>query len=162
VSDALHDKQLLLVLDNFEHVLSAAPDVAALLIAAPRLKVIATSRAALHLAWEREFPVPPLTVPNRGTLPSLYQLQQYVAVSLYLRRAQHLHAEFALTEENAPVVAAICRRLDGLPLAIELVAARSKLFSPRALLTRLNHRLSVLTGGPQDLPARQRTLRATI
>lgn len=162
VSDALHNKQLLLVLDNFEHVLAAAPDVASLLSAAPNLKVIATSRAALHLAWEREFSVPPLTIPNRGMLPSLDQLQQYDAVSLFLTRSQSLHAHFVLTEENAPVVVEICRQLDGLPLAIELAAARSKLFPPQALLTRLDHRLTMLTGGPRDLPVRQQTLRATI
>ena len=162
LSDALHDKQLLLVLDNFEHLLAAAPDVATLLTVAANLKVIATSRAALRLAWEREFSVPPLALPNRGMLPSLEQLQQYDAVSLFLARAQNVQANFALTEENAPAVAEICRQLDGLPLAIELAAARSKLFLPQALLARLDHRLAVLTGGPRDLPVRQQTLRATI
>jgi class 3 adenylate cyclase/DNA-binding XRE family transcriptional regulator len=152
VSDALHEQQLLLVLDNFEHLLPAAPGVAALLTAAPTLKVLATSRAALHLAWEREFPVPPLAVPTRGMLPSLDQLQQYDAVRLFLMRAQIVSKDFALTDANATAVAEICRRLDGLPLAIELAAARIKLFSPQALLARLDHSLAVLTGGPRDLP----------
>ncbi len=162
VSDALHEQHLLLVLDNFEHLLPAAPGIAALLAAAPGLKVLATSRAALHLAWEREFPVPPLAVPNRRMLPSLEQLQQYDAVRLFVTRAQSVSANFALTAENAPAVAEICRRLDGLPLAIELAVARIKMFTLPALLARLDDRLTLLTGGPKDLPLRQQTLRATI
>ncbi len=162
VGDALYGKQLLLLLDNFEHVLAAAPGVAALLAAIPNLKVLATSRAALRLTWEREFPVPPLAIPNRGMLPSLDQLQQYDAVQLFVTRTQTVRADFALTDENAAAVVDICRRLDGLPLAIELAAACSKLFSPQLLLARLDRRLALLTGGPQDVPARQQALRATI
>jgi len=162
VSGALQNKQLLLLLDNFEHVLPAASDVAALLAAAPGLKVLVTSRAALHLSWERELSVPPLAVPNPGMLPALDQLQQYDAVQLFVTRAQAVSPDFALTIDNAAAVADICRRLDGLPLAIELATARVKLFSPQALLARLDRRLTLLTGGPRDLPARQQTLRATI
>jgi predicted ATPase/class 3 adenylate cyclase/DNA-binding CsgD family transcriptional regulator len=162
LSEALHHKQLLLLLDNFEQVLPAATDVAVLLAASPNLKVLATSRAALHLSWEHEFPVPPLTVPNPGMLQSIDQLQQYDAVRLFVARAQTVQAGFALTNENASAVADICRRLDGLPLAIELATARIKFFSPQALLARLDRRLTLLTGGPRDLPARQQTLRGTI
>jgi non-specific serine/threonine protein kinase len=162
LSDALHDKQQLLLLDNFEHVLPAAPDIAVLLANAPRLKVLVTSRAALHLSGEREFAVPPLTVPNRAKLPPLDELAQFEALRLFVARAQAVKADFALTDENAAAVAEICRRLDGLPLAIELATARSKLFTPQALLARLEHCLTLLTGGPRDLPARQQTLRATI
>jgi non-specific serine/threonine protein kinase len=162
LSDALREQRLLLLLDNFEHVLAAVPDVAALLAAAPGVKVLATSRSALQLAWEHEFRVPPLAIPNRGILPALDQKQQYDAPQLFVARAQAANAEFMLTDENAGAVVEICRHLDGLPLALELAAARLKLFSPQALLARLNRRLAVLTGGPQDLPARQQTLRATI
>jgi predicted ATPase/class 3 adenylate cyclase/DNA-binding CsgD family transcriptional regulator len=162
LSDALHDKHLLLLLDNFEQVLPSAPDVAMLLAASPSLKLLVTSRAALHLSWEREFTVPPLTVPTHGTLPSRDQVQQYDAVQFFVARAQTVQADFTLTDENAVPVAEICRRLDGLPLAIELATARLKLFTPQALLARLDRRLPLLTGGPRDLPARQQTLRATI
>ncbi|MFL5800695.1 MAG: ATP-binding protein [Roseiflexaceae bacterium] len=162
LSDALRDKQQLLVLDNFEHVLPAASDIAALLANTARLKVLVTSRAALHLSGEREFAVPPLTVPNQARLPPLDQLTQFEALRLFVARAQAVKADFALTDENAAAVAEICRRLDGLPLAIELATARSKLFTPQALLARLKRRLTLLTGGPRDLPVRQQTLRGTI
>jgi predicted ATPase/DNA-binding CsgD family transcriptional regulator len=162
LTGVLHDKQLLLVLDNFEQVLPAATEVAALLAASPNLKLLVTSRAALHLSWEHEFPVPPLAVPNPGMLQSIDQLHQYDAVRLFIMRAQTVQADFALTSENAQTVAEICRQLDGLPLAIELATARLKLFSPQALLARLDRRLTLLTGGPRDLPARQQTLRGMI
>ncbi|MFL5805651.1 MAG: ATP-binding protein [Roseiflexaceae bacterium] len=169
----LHDRHVLLLLDNFEQVLVAAPLVAELLATAPALKVLATSRARLHLSGEYEFPVPPLALPpsppgsrshagEREGLGARENLAQYAAVDLFIQRARAVKPNFMLTDANAPVVAAICARLDGLPLAIELVAARGKLFAPQALLARLNQRLTALTGGARDLPARQQTLRATI
>jgi predicted ATPase/class 3 adenylate cyclase len=158
----LHTKQMLLLLDNFEQVINAAVAVAELLIAAPGLKVLVTSRALLHLSGEHEFTVPPLALPERQPLMDLARLTQYEAVRLFIERAQAVRADFAVTNENAPAVAEICHRLDGLPLAIELAAARVKLFPPMALLARLSSRLAILTGGPADLPARQQTLRNTI
>jgi predicted ATPase/class 3 adenylate cyclase len=163
----LRDQQLLLLLDNFEHLLAAAPLVAELLAAAPRLKVLLTSRAVLHLRGEKEFPVPPLALPDPKHLPPVgadlvSALSQYAAVELFIQRALDVKPEFVVTNENAPAVAEICVRLDGLPLAIELAAARIKLFPPEALLARLGSRLTLLTGGARDLPARQRTLRDAI
>jgi predicted ATPase len=159
----LRDKQqLLLVLDNFEHVLPAARVVEALLRAAPRLKVLATSRTILHIYGEREFLVPPLALPDRQRLPPLAQVGQYEAVRLFVERAEAVKPGFALTPENVAAVVEICWRLDGLPLALELAAARSRLFSPAALLARLEARLGLLTGGPWTLPERQQTLRGAI
>jgi predicted ATPase len=158
----LRDKRLLLLLDNFEQLLEAAPTIAALLGAAPGLKVLITSRAVLHLRGEKEITVPPLNLPDPRQLPALARLTQYAAVALFIERALDVQPDFAVTNENAPAVAEICARLDGLPLAIELAAARSKLFAPAALLSRLEKRLPLLTGGPRDLPARQQTLRNTI
>jgi predicted ATPase len=162
LKEYLREKRLLLVLDNFEQVVAAAPFIAALLAAAPHVKVLVTSRAALHLSGEREVAVPPLALPDRTRLPSLERLTQYEAVRLFIERAQAVKADFAVTNDNAPAVAEICYRLDGLPLAIELAAARSKLFAPQALLARLDQRLKLLTGGARDLPARQQTLRSAI
>jgi predicted ATPase/transcriptional regulator with XRE-family HTH domain len=160
----LHRKQLLLVLDNFEQVLAAAPMVGELLAAAPLLKVLITSRAALHVYGEQEFPVPPLALPElpRLSLVALDTLVQYPAVALFVQRAQAVKPDFVLTAENARVVAEICVRLDGLPLAIELAAARVKLLPPQALFVRLGNCLALLTSGARDLPARQQTLRSTI
>jgi predicted ATPase len=158
----LRHKQQLLLLDNFEQIVDAAPLVEELLVASPHLKVLVTSREVLHLYGEHEVVVPPLAVPDPTRLPSLEQLSQYDAVRLFIERAQAVKADLMLTSANAPVVAEICHRLDGLPLAIELAAARSKLFAPDALLTRLSSRLQVLTGGARTLPARQQTIRATI
>ena len=158
----LRDKHLLLLLDNFEQVVEAAPVVADLLQAAPRLKALVTSRVALRLSGEHEYAVPPLTLPDPKRLPPLERLAQYEAVRLFIERAQAAKADFMVTNVNAPAVAEICVRLDGLPLAIELAAARSKLLSPEALLARLSNRLKLLTGGARDLPARQQTLRAAI
>ncbi len=158
----LRDKDVLLVLDNFEQVVEAAPLVVTLLEGAPRLKVVVTSRTLLRVSGEREFVVPPLRLPARHHLTARDRLLQYDAVALFVQRAQIAKAGFAVTDEMAPIVAEICRRLDGLPLAIELAAARIKLLPPRALLTRLESRLTVLTGGARDLPARQQTLRGTI
>ncbi len=158
----LKRKQKLLLLDNFEQVLSAAPLVVELLAAAPKLKVLITSRAVLHVSGEHEFVVPPLALPNPAERPPLERLIQYDAVRLFIERAQAVKADFSVTNETAPAIAEICARLDGLPLAIELAAARSKLFAPQALLVRLSSRLKLLTGGARDLPARQQTLRSTI
>ena len=157
----LKDKQLLLVLDNFEQVLAAGLVIADLLQAAHGLKVLVTSRAPLRLQGEHEMTVPPLRVPGRP-LPGLEALSQFEAVRLFIERAQAVKASFQVTNANAPAVAEICARLDGLPLAIALAAARVKILSPDALLQRLGSRLKVLTGGTSDLPARQQTLRATI
>jgi predicted ATPase len=161
VKDYLKDKLLLLVLDNFEQVLEAAP-LAGELLSAPRLKVLATSRIPLAVYGEHEYAVPPLSVPDPKRLPGLEVLSQYEAVRLFIERARAAKADFAVTSENAPAVAEICARLDGLPLAIELAAARVKLLPPGAMLGRLGRRLKLLTGGARDLPERQRTLRGAI
>jgi len=196
----LGDKQLVLVLDNFEQVLDAAPLLAKLLAACPAVKILVTSRATLHLSGEHEYRVPPLALPPttdhralaqrappaQGRRPTLGPkgapgsgpatgdardvvvggqwsvVGQYAAVQLFVARAQAALPNFALTDANAAAVAAICRRLDGLPLAIELAAVRIKLLPPPALLERLEQRLPLLTGGARDLPARQQTLRAAI
>jgi predicted ATPase/class 3 adenylate cyclase len=158
----LRDKKLLVVLDNFEQILDAAPTVGELLREAAKLKVVVTSRAPLHLSAEREFPVPPLPVPNLDQLPSLDALVTYEAVALFVERARAFAPDFQIASENASAIAEICARLDGLPLAIELAAARVRVLQPPALLARLDRRLKLLTGGPRDLPERQRTLRKTI
>ena len=158
----LRDKNMLLLLDNFEQVVSAAPLVADLLIACPAVKVLVTSRTVLHLYGEQEFIVPPLALPSLHRLPEVETLAHYESVALFIQCAQLATPDFTVTRENAAAVAEICVRLDGLPLAIELAAARVKLLPPRALLLRLESRLSVLIGGAQDLPARQQTLRAAI
>jgi predicted ATPase len=194
LKEYVRDKQLLLLLDNFEQVLDAAPLVSELLAAAPRLKALVSSRTALRLQGEKEFSVPPLAVPaiqrapgaspGAWTLERLNALAQNAAVALFTQRAQDVKPEFALTRENAGAVAEICVRLDGLPLAIELAAARIKILPPQALLARLvsragpapsptsraagvpapelGGRLPLLVGGARDLPARQQTLRDTI
>jgi predicted ATPase len=153
---------LLLMLDNFEHLVSAAPMLAELLALAPSLKLLVTSRAPLHVYHEHEFPVPPLALPDAHSLPSPELLAQYSAIRLFVQRAAAVKPDFRLNSENAAAVTAICARLDGLPLAIELAAARVKLLSPSAIHTRLASRLQLLTGGPRDLPARQQTLRQAI
>src|SRR5215217_6389166 len=158
----LAGKRLLLVLDNFEHVLPAAPLVAELLGACPALRVLSTSRAALHLSGEHLYSVPPLALPNVDRLPPLEELGQTAAVRLFVDRARAVKSDFALNEANTPAVVEIVRRLDGLPLALELVAARARALSPAALSVRLDRRLPLLTGGAHDLPDRQRTLRDTI
>src|SRR5215210_1326398 len=160
--DYLSERRLLLVLDNFEQVLGAAPTVTELLAGAPGLKVLATSRTSLRLYGEHVFPVPPLTLPDLERPPPLERLTQYEAVGLFVERAQAVKPDFKVTNESAPAVAEICVRLDGLPLAIELAAARITMLPPKALLRRLSSRLKLLTGGARDLPERQRTLKATI
>lgn len=161
LKQALRDRQMLLVLDNFEHLIAAAPLVAELLAAAPGLKVLATSRAALHVSGEHEYEVSPLALPNLDQLPS-DDPTLYAAIHLFVQRAQAVAPAFVLTDANAAAVAAICRHLDGLPLALELAAARIKLLTPAALLGRLERRLSLLTGGARDLPPHQQTLRSAI
>jgi predicted ATPase/DNA-binding winged helix-turn-helix (wHTH) protein len=158
----LRDKQILLVLDNFEQVLTAAQALVELLTACPTLTLLVTSREVLRLSGEYEFPVPPLAVPDLRHLPRAITLSQYAAVALFLQRAQAVKPDFAITPENAPAVAEICVCLDGLPLAIELAAARMKLFSPQALLARLARRLEWLNTGVRDAPPRHQTLRHAI
>jgi len=158
----LRDRHVLLVLDNFEHLLDAAPLVADLLAFCPDLKVLATSRTPLHLRGEQRFPVEPLALPEPAEAETIETLAPYAAVQLFVARAGDASPDFALTAENAATVAEICRRLDGLPLAIELAAARIGLLSPQALLARLELRLPLLTGGARDQPARLRTLRDAI
>jgi predicted ATPase/DNA-binding CsgD family transcriptional regulator len=158
--DALRDQSLLLVLDNFERVVDAAPLISRLLAASPRVKALATSREPLHLAAERVIPVGPLTLPDSAETAD--RVADSEAVRLFAARAEAVRPDFALTAVTMPHVAAICRRLDGLPLAIELAAARVGHLTPPALLTRLDRSLSLLIGGPRDLPERQRTLRDAI
>lgn len=162
LKSSLYEKKTLLLLDNFEQVVSAAMSVADLLAVCPRLKVVVTSREGLHVRVEREFPVPALTLPDARRLPDLAALSHYEAVALFIERAQAVNPEFQVTNTNAPAVAEICIRLDGLPLAIELAAARIRLFPPQALLTRLGQRLPILTSNARDVPERQQTLRKTI
>jgi predicted ATPase len=165
LAEVLKDKDLLLVLDNFEQVVEAALQVTALLSTCPKLRVLVTSRAVLHLQAEREFVVPPLSVPAPSPLPDLLDLaslSQSEAVAFFIERTQAVTAAFQVTNANAPIVAAICARLDGLPLALELAAARTKYFSPPQLLRQLDHALAVLSQGARDLPVRQQTLRRAI
>jgi predicted ATPase/class 3 adenylate cyclase/Tfp pilus assembly protein PilF len=158
----LQPKSLLLVLDNFEHVIDAAPRIASLLANAPGLRVLATSRAPLRISGEQEIAVPPLDLPQDESSVGLEDALRSEAVRLFVERAQTVRPDFHLTPDNVAAVVAICRRLDGLPLAIELAAARTRLLPPEAILARLDSRLTLLTGGARDLPERQQTLRAAI
>ncbi len=173
----LGEKRVLLMLDNFEQVVTSASLVADLLAAAPRLNILVTSREVLRLRAEHEYPVPPLAVPPRDRVQhgragvsddqravdlTAASVSQYAAVALFIERAVAVKPDFQVTNANAPAVAEVCYRLDGLPLAIELAAARVKLFSPQVLLPRLGSRLKTLMGGARDLPARQQTLRDAI
>jgi predicted ATPase/transcriptional regulator with XRE-family HTH domain len=162
LAERLRSEELLLVLDNFEHVIDAAPVVAALLAAAPALKILCTSRVPLRLAGEHEFVVPPLALPEITQSAPAEELAGNPAVALFLARARAVYPGLATTGDSMRQIAEICRRLDGLPLAIELAANRIKLFAPHALLARLDRRLPFLTGGARDAPARQRTLEAAI
>src|SRR6266567_4779073 len=162
VLDYLRDKHLLLLLDNFEQIIAAAPVLADLLSTCQRLKLLVTSRAALHLPGEFEFPVSPLRTPDLTQALESELLASNPAVELFQVRAQAVQPNFQLTPTNIRTIAEICVRLDGLPLAIELAAARIKMLSPAALLSRLSHRLQILTRGARDLPARQQTLRNTL
>ena len=159
----LREKTMLLLLDNFEQVTSAAVPVAQLLQFCPRLKLLATSREALRVRSEHLYPVPPLGLPQvAARRPTPEELARYEAVQLFVERARAVRPDFELTDENAEAIAELCLRLDGLPLAIELAAARIRLFSPQALRQRLGSRLKLLRGGARDLPERQQTLRDTI
>jgi predicted ATPase/DNA-binding XRE family transcriptional regulator len=158
----VRDRRMLLLLDNFEHVVEAAPLIGRMLSLAPGLKVLATSRALLHVYGEHEHPVRLLSLPDPSSTPTVEQLAEYSAVALFVARTQAVKPDFRLSTQNARTVAEICVRLDGLPLAIELLAARAKLFAPDAMLARLDQRLSLLTGGPRDRDSRQQTLRGAI
>ena len=162
VGHVLGDRRTLLVLDNFEHLLDAAPQVTDLLARCPRLTVLATSRARLRLAGEHDVPVSPLPVPDPEHLPTLDEIAAFPAVQLFVARAYAINPAFALTDGNAADVVAICHRLDGLPVAIELAAARTVFFSPAALLPRLARRLPLLTSGRRDAPDRHQTMRDAI
>jgi predicted ATPase/class 3 adenylate cyclase/DNA-binding CsgD family transcriptional regulator len=162
LQEELQQKQLLLVLDNFEQVVSAAPQLVDLLATCPRLKLLVTSREVLHVRAEHEFAVPPLALPDPTHLPELAALLHYTAVTLFIERAQAVKSDFQVTDTNARAVAEICVRLDGLPLALELAAARVKLFPPQALLAQLEQLLQVLTSGARDAPVRQQSLRNTL
>ncbi len=163
VVEYLQDKTLLLVFDNFEQLLPAGASVATqLLRACPGLKLLVSSRAVLHAYGEQEYPVEPLGLPDQKALPALEALTQYEAVKLFIERAVAARPGFTATNENAPAIAGICERVDGLPLAIELAAARINLFSPQALLARLETSFKVLGTGARDLPDRQQTLRGAI
>jgi predicted ATPase/class 3 adenylate cyclase len=159
LKDFLHRRQMLVVLDNFEHVMDAAPVVAELLEACDRIKLLVTSREVLRLTAEQEYVVPPLSMPAEG---DTVDVQKFEAVQLFLDRAKAVDRDFGLTDANARDVAAICRLLDGLPLAIELAAARVRLFSPASMARKLEEGLDLLVGGPRDLPERQRALRNAI
>ena len=156
------DQAYLLVLDNFEQVDNAAPRVGELLAQAPGLRVLVTSRSPLRVYGEREYPVPPLGLPDPGHLPDLERFTQFESVALFVERAVAVRPGFTIDNANAPAVAEICVRLDGLPLAIELAAARVRVLTPQAILERLSDRLGLLSGGARDLPARQQTLRGAI
>ncbi|HEY5157101.1 MAG TPA: NB-ARC domain-containing protein, partial [Anaerolineales bacterium] len=162
VKDYLRDKHLLLVLDNFEQLVSFTPVVAELLATAPKLKIMVTSRIALNLYGECEFPVPPLELPQAEKELTVEDLVKNESAILFVERAQAVQPKFVLTKENASAVAEICHRLDGLPLALELAAARIKILQPQEILARLDDKLKLLTGGARDLPTRHQTLRNTL
>ncbi|MDH4333795.1 MAG: hypothetical protein OEW24_00780 [Chloroflexota bacterium] len=160
--EQIGQKCVLLVIDNFEQVIDAAAQVNELLARAPKISVLITSRSPLRVYGEREYPVPPLGVPDPKHLPSLAGLSQFESVALFIERAMAVRPDFAVTSGNAPAVAEICARLDGLPLAIELAAARIRLLSPQAIMDRLGDRMGLLSSGSRDLPQRQQTLRGAI
>ncbi|HEV2755450.1 MAG TPA: tetratricopeptide repeat protein [Actinomycetota bacterium] len=162
LKELLRTKEMLLVLDNFEHVVSAAHHLAGVLEACRGVKLLVTSRAVLFIRGELEYRVPPLRLPADTVECTAAQVEQFEAVRLFVQRARAADPSFALTDANAATITQICARLDGLPLAIELAAARARLLGPDAILSRLAHRLQLLTGGPVDLPERQQTLRATL
>lgn len=162
LQENLREKRFLLILDNFEHVVPAAPRLKELLAVCSQLKILVTSRIVLGLLEEQEFYVHPLALPDLAHFPPCENLSQVAAVSLFLQRVRAVRPDFELTNSNTLAIAQICICLDGLPLALELAAARMKLFSPQGLLTRLDRRLSLLTSGPRDAPERQQTLKKTI
>lgn len=158
----LRDHSCLLVLDNFEQVIDASPAIGTLVGAAPQIRVLITSRSPLRIKGEQEFPVPPLGLPDPARPPGPEELTRFEALALFVERAMAIDPSFVLDEENSRAITEICRRLDGLPLAIELAASRLRLLSPSAMLERLDRALPLLTGTARDLPARQRTLRGAI
>ena len=158
----LRDRRMLLLIDNCEQLINAAPLLARILAECPTLKMLCTSREVLGVYGEHEYPVPPLTLPDPQDLPPFQELSQYEAVAIFIQQAQTVKADFEVNNDNAPAVAEICWRLDGLPLAIELAAARIRLFTPQVLLARLTNRLQILTSGARSRPQRQQTLRNTI
>jgi non-specific serine/threonine protein kinase len=162
VASSVREKTLLLILDNFEQVLDAAPLVGRILAAAPRVKALVTSRSPLRIAGEREYAVPPLITPPLDLPLTPESLANYPSVALFLERATAVQSDFRLTADNGHAIAEICVRLDGLPLAIELAAARVKVLPPQAMLSRVENRLKLLSGGSRDLPERQQTMRAAI
>ena len=162
VKQFLEDREVLIVLDNFEQLTESAPLVTELLRGSPRLKVLVTSRTVLHISGEHEFPVKVLPFPDVEKLPPLAEFSSYAALRLFVERAVAAKPDFQLTDENARAVVEICARIDGLPLAIELASSRIKLLTPQALLARLKHRLELLAGGARDMPPRQQTMRGTI
>jgi predicted ATPase len=162
IKELLYDKRVLLILDNFEHVVSSAPLVGEILVSCPKLKILVTSREALHISGEHEFPVGPLNYPDSKAPHATESVGEYEAVDLFVQRARAVKPDFTLSHENEAAIIEICARLDGLPLAIELAAARVKLFSPHAIKKRLAKKFDLLRGGARDLPQRQQTLRSTI
>jgi predicted ATPase len=162
LKDYLRDKEMLLLLDNFEQVLEAAPKIVELMETCPKVRFVVTSRAPLRVRGEKELFVPPLAVPFSNGNLNLQDVWQYAAVELFIQRATSIKPDFAVTDENAPAIAEICYRLDGLPLAIELAAARIKMMTPLELLSRLERRFDILRGGVRELPERQQTLRGAI
>jgi predicted ATPase/class 3 adenylate cyclase len=162
ITESLRDRDMLLVLDNVEQVPGASPIVAAILAGAPRVRALVTSRSLLRIRGEHEYAVPPLRIPDAAHLPPLAELSQFEGVTLFLERASSVQPELGLTIESAPAIAEIVARLDGLPLAIELAAAKARFLSPHAILGRLGSRLAFLRGGARDLPARQQALREAI
>ena len=162
--DFLKDRYMLLMLDNFEQIMAASGHVVRILSSCAGIRILVTSREPLHIRGEAVFQVPPLSVPDKGDSksPNLEKITQYEAVRLFINRAIAAKQDFHVTNKTAPMIAEICQKLDGIPLAIELAAARIKLLSPQAILDRLEHRLRLLSGGIHDLPARQQTLRATM
>ena len=158
----LGNKRMLLILDNFEQIVEAAPIIAAFLSSASRLKILVTSRNILQIRGEHEYKVPPLDLPDPTKSHTENSLAGYASVSLFVQRANAVKADFSLTNENAPAIVEICEKLEGLPLAIELAAARIKILSPAEMVLRLDHQLKFLTGGAKDLPVRQQTMRNAI
>ena len=162
IPELVAGRRVLMVLDNLEQVVQAAGDLAELVRRAPELWILATSRSALRVYGEVEYPVPPLPMPDPREVPADHTIERYPAVALFLERARGVRPDFAITDENAPAVAEICWRLDGLPLAIELAAARVRILSPQAMVARLNQRLDLGSGPARDRPERQQTLRGAI
>lgn len=162
INEYLANKQLLLILDNFEQIVSAAPDISGLLTAAPNIKVLVSSREVLRLRGEHGYSVPPLGLPESKRKQTAAVLAQYEAIALFTQHARAVNPSFGLNDDNANIIAEICMKLDGLPLAIELAAARSRLLKPAVMLEKLKNKLDTLTGGARDLPRRQQTIRGAI